>query len=66
MKLIKEILLLWRDKLTGWWLLEVCDCPEAAKVFAETVAKQIGCDLNRPLSKDRQPGAAGLSRTSPE
>jgi hypothetical protein len=48
MKLMKDILLLWRDKFTRWWLLEVCDCPEAAKAFAESVAKEIGLDLNQP------------------
>lgn len=42
MRAIKQLLLLWRDSFTGWWLLEVCDCPRAAVAFAEEVAKELG------------------------
>jgi len=37
----KQLILLLRDKFTGWWLLEICNCPEAAMVFCEKVAKDI-------------------------
>lgn len=39
--LLKEMLLLWRDKFTGWWLNDVCDCPEAAIAFCEKVKRDL-------------------------
>ena len=44
---LKQLLLLYRDKFTGWWLLDVCDCPEAAIAFAKKVARDLGYELNQ-------------------
>ncbi len=46
MEVIKEVLLLSRDKFTGWWLLKVCDMPTVATHFAEAVRQEMSLRNN--------------------